>query len=101
MTVRPDELDPIVHERVRLAIVSVLAPRRKVEYLELRSILGLTDGNLAGHVRVLEKAGYVDAEKTIAQKKTRTTYRLTAEGRRAFQRHVERLAALLSSKGDP
>lgn len=100
MTVKPDELDPVIHERVRLAMVSILAPRRKVEYLELRALLGLTDGNLAGHIRVLEKAGYVESEKTIAGKKTRTTYRLTPEGRKAFQRHVERLAALLTSKGE-
>ncbi|MCZ6691568.1 MAG: transcriptional regulator [Planctomycetota bacterium] len=95
---RPDDLDSVIHERVRLSIVSVLAGRRKVKYLELRSILELTDGNLAGHIRVLEKAGYVEIEKTFVDKKTRTSYRLTQRGRRAFQRHVERLAALLSLK---
>ena len=56
--IRPDDLDAVIHERVRLSIVSALAGRRKVKYLELRSILELTDGNLAGHIRVLEKAGY-------------------------------------------
>ena len=96
--IRPDDLDAVIHERVRLSIVSALAGRRKVKYLELRSILDLTDGNLAGHIRVLEKAGYVEIEKTFVEKKTRTNYRLTPRGRRAFQRHVERLAALLSLK---
>lgn len=94
--VRPDDLDAVIHERVRLSIVSVLAARRRVTYLELRSILDLTDGNLAGHVRVLEQAGYVEVEKTIVGKKTRTTYRLTRQGRKAFQRHVEQLASLFS-----
>ena len=96
--VRPTDLDAVIHERVRLSIVSVLAARRKVPYLELRSILDLTDGNLAGHVRVLEKAGYVDVEKTIVARKTRTTFRLTPRGRKAFQRHVERLEGLLRMK---
>src|SRR5579872_683944 len=94
-SLRPDELDQVVHERARLAITSVLAARRTVDYLELRGLLGLTDGNLAGHLRVLERAGYVAYEKSIVDRKTRTTYRLTPVGRKAFQRHVEVLASLL------
>ena len=96
--VRPEDLDAVIHERVRLSIVSVLAARRKVAYLELRSLLDLTDGNLAGHMRVLEKAGYVEFEKQIVDRKTRTTYRLTPRGRKAFQRHVEQLEKLLHPK---
>lgn len=96
--IRPDDLDAVIHERVRLSIVSVLASRRKVPYLELRSFLELTDGNLAGHIRVLEKARYVEVEKTIVEKKMRTTYRLTPMGRKAFHRHLEHLASLLSLK---
>ena len=99
--IRPDDLDAVIHERVRLSIVSVLAARRKVGYLEMRSLLGLSDGNLAGHVRVLEEAGYVEVDKTIVDRKTRTVFRLTAAGRKAFQRHVERLAALLSLRERP
>lgn len=98
--VLPGDLDVVIHERVRLSIVSVLAARRKMAYLELRSILDLTDGNLAGHIRVLEKAGYVGVEKTFVDRKTRTTYRLTPRGRRAFQRHVEKLESLLRIKED-
>lgn len=96
--VRPDELDAVIHERVRLSIVSVLAARRSIDYLELKSLLQLTDGNLAGHIRVLENAGYVHTEKTLADRKTRTTYRLTPAGRRALTRHIERLEALLPRK---
>jgi DNA-binding MarR family transcriptional regulator len=93
--VTPQDLDPVIHERVRLSIASVLAARHKVDYLELRALLGLTDGNLAGHLRVLERAGYVEFEKSFVDRKTRTTYRLTPAGRRAFQQHVEVLASLL------
>ncbi len=93
--VTPADLDPVVHERVRLGIVSLLAARRSVDYLELRTLLGLTDGNLATHLRVLEKAGYVAVEKRFVQRKTRTSYELTAAGRAAFERHVEALGALL------
>jgi DNA-binding MarR family transcriptional regulator len=93
--VTPDDLDPVIHERVRLSITSVLAARRHVDYLELRTLLALTDGNLAGHLKVLERAGYVDFEKSFVDRKTRTTYALTAKGRKAFERHVEVLASLL------
>ena len=91
----PDDLDPIVHERARLSIVSALAARRAIAYLELRTLLGLTDGNLAGHLRVLEKAGYVTFEKGFVDRKTRTTYRLTPVGRKAFTRYLEVLASHL------
>jgi DNA-binding MarR family transcriptional regulator len=94
----PSELDPVIHERVRLSIAATLAARRSVDYLELRSLLGLTDGNLAGHLRVLERAGYVAFEKSFVERKPRTTYRLTPAGRRAFERHVAALAALLDPK---
>jgi DNA-binding MarR family transcriptional regulator len=94
----PDELDPAIHERVRLSIASILASRRRVSYLELRSLLGVTDGNLAGHLRVLETSGYVAVEKSFLDRKSFTTYSLTHAGRRAFQRHVELLGALLSRK---
>lgn len=96
--VTPGDLDPVIHERARLAITSVLAARREVDYLELRELLGLTDGNLAGHLRVLERARYVELEKSFVGRKTRTTYRLTPSGRKAFERHVELLAALLPRK---
>ena len=99
--VTPGDLDPIVHERVRLGIVSLLAARRSVEYLELRTLLGLTDGNLATHLRVLEKADYVAVEKRFVERKSRTSYELTAAGRKAFQRHVEALGALLGVAPPP
>ena len=95
LPVTPDALDPVIHERTRLALVAVLAARSRVDYLELRSLLKLTDGNLAGHLNVLEKAGYIDVEKTFVGKKPRTSYALTPLGRSSFRKHVEQLGALL------
>lgn len=93
--VTPGDLDPVIHERVRLSIASVLASRRAMDYLELKELLGLTDGNLAGHVRVLEEAGYLAIEKGFTGKRTRTRYSLTPRGRAVFQRHVAALDALI------
>ena len=94
----PGDLDPIIHERTRLSITSVLAARREVDYLELRALLGLTDGNLAAHIRVLERAGYVVVAKSFVERKTRTTYCLTPRGRQAFQDHVNVLGVLLAPR---
>ena len=94
----PGDLDPVLHDRVRLSIVSTLAARRRVDYLELRTLLELTDGNLAGHLRVLEREGYVAFEKSFIERKSRTTYRLLPAGSRAFERYVAVLAAHLPPK---
>ena len=83
------DLDPIVHERVRLAIVSALAVRSKLAFADLKSLLGLTDGNLSVHARKLEDAGYVTCSKSFAGRVPRTEYRLTAAGRRALDRYLE------------
>jgi DNA-binding PadR family transcriptional regulator len=99
--VAPGDLDPVIHERARLAITSVLAARRTVDYLELRALLELTDGNLAAHLRVLERAGYVAVEKSFVARKPRTSYALTPSGRRAFQRHLVRLEQILKQARAP
>lgn len=99
--IHPSDLDPVIHERVRLSICSVLVARRAVDYLELRSLLGLTDGNLAGHMKVLEQAGYVAVEKSFLGRKPRTAFRMTHAGRAAFQRHVGQLEAILQTRGEP
>ncbi len=96
--VTPGDLDPVIHERVRLGITSLLAARRGVDYVELRNLLEVTDGNLAAHLRVLEKAGYVEVQKAFIDRIPRTTYRLTPPGRKAFARHVDALASLLEGR---
>jgi DNA-binding HxlR family transcriptional regulator len=88
-------LDRVIHERVRLGIVSALAVNDVLAFNELKSILHLTDGNLSVHARRLEEAGYVSCTKTFEHRVPRTVYRLTPEGRRALERHLEHLAAVI------
>lgn len=90
-------LDPLIHERARLGIVSALAVHRSLTFRELRSLLGLTDGNLSVHARRLEEAGYVACEKRFDGRVPRTEFRLAAAGRRALQRYLEHMDALLQA----
>lgn len=89
------ELDRVIHERMRLAIVSALAASEKLSFNELKAILGTTDGNLSVHARRLEDAGYLACAKSFEGRLPKTEYRLTPEGKRAFERYVEHLAALV------
>lgn len=91
------ELDGIIHERSRLAIVSALSAGDARSHTELRDLLGLTDGNLSVHARKLEDAGYVTCTKEFAGRTPRTTYRLTANGRRAFDRYLSHLEGLITA----
>ena len=88
-------LDRVIHERARLGIVSALAVNESLTFNELKELLGLTDGNLSVHARRLEEAGYVSCAKTFEHRVPRSEYRLTAEGRRALERHLEHLAAVI------
>lgn len=89
------DLDRVIHERMRLAIVSALAANEKLSFNELKALLGTTDGNLSVHARKLEDAGYVGCAKSFQGRLPKTEYRLTAEGRRAFEKYVDHLAALV------
>ena len=91
----PAELDRIIHERVRLAIVSALAVRESLTFNELKSLLQTTDGNLSVHARKLEDAGYVTCVKSFAGRVPKTEYRLTALGRRALERYLDHMEALI------
>ena len=93
---RAPELDRLIHERVRLGIVSALAASETLTFLELRRLLGATDGNLSVHARRLEEAGYVSCTKSFEGRLPKTEYRLTAEGRRAFERYLAHLEALIA-----
>jgi DNA-binding MarR family transcriptional regulator len=88
-------LDRLIHERVRLGVVSALAVNDSLTFRELRDLLGVTDGNLSVHARRLEEAGYIACKKSFALRVPRTEYRLTPEGRRALERHLEHLAAVI------
>ena len=88
-------LDRLIHERARLGIVSALAVNSSLTFQELKELLGLTDGNLSVHARRLEEAGYIVCAKSFARRMPRSEYRLTPEGRRALERHLEHLAAVI------
>lgn len=92
-----DGYDRLFESRARLEIMSVLAVNEEYEYTGLRTLLGLTDGNLTSHLRSLENAGYVEFQKRFVGRKPNTVYMATALGREAFKRHLSALEALCHS----
>lgn len=96
-SVRKDlpQLDRLIHERLRLGIVSALAAAPSLTFPELRQLLDTTDGNLSVHARKLEDAGYISCEKSFDGRTPRTDYRLTAEGRKALERYLNHMEALV------
>jgi len=92
---RPERLSKVIHERVRLAIVSTLAARGKLSFAELKELLDVTDGNLSVHASILEKHGLIRIDKRFEGRKPRTTFALTPEGRREFKRYVEEIERIL------
>lgn len=95
--VRPERLDRVIHEHIRLAIVSALAVNDTLTFRDLKRLLGATDGNLSVHARKLEQAGYVACAKTFDDRIPKTTYRLTAAGRRALEKYLKHMEALIRS----
>ncbi len=89
------ELDRVIHERVRLGIVSALAVNKALSFNELKQLLGVTDGNLSVHARKLEEAGYVECLKSFAERMPRTEYRLTGKGRDALERYLAHMEGLI------
>jgi DNA-binding HxlR family transcriptional regulator len=93
----PLELDRLIHERMRLAIVSALAVNQSLSFNELKQLLETTDGNLSVHARKLEEAGYIVCTKSFAGRVPRTEYRLSSTGRRALERYLDHMEALIHS----
>jgi DNA-binding HxlR family transcriptional regulator len=96
----PLELDRLIHERMRLAIVSALAVNPSLSFNELKRLLDTTDGNLSVHARKLEEAHYIVCTKSFAGRVPRTEYRLSALGRRALERYLDHMEALIHSTRD-
>ncbi len=94
---KPDaaELDRLIHERIRLGIVSALAVNASLAFSELKTLLKTSDGNLSVHARKLEEAEYVACTKSFAGRVPKTEYRLTAAGRRALERYLDHMEALI------
>jgi DNA-binding transcriptional ArsR family regulator len=93
----PERLDQVIHDRTRLAILAALAASETLSFTDLRAITGTTDGNLSVHARRLEDAGYVLCEKTFAGRTPRTEYRLSAAGRKAFEKYLDHMDALIKA----
>lgn len=93
-------LDRLIHERVRLGIVSALAVNGSVTFTDLKALLSTTDGNLSAHARKLEEAGYVTCKKSFEDRMPKTEYALTALGRRALQDYLDHMEAIIRSTRD-
>jgi DNA-binding MarR family transcriptional regulator len=89
------QLDRVIHEKGRLAIMSMLAGTPELSFTELRDALGMTDGNLVSHMRTLQEAGYVATRKSTANNRPLTTCSLTVAGRRAFAGYINLLERIL------
>ena len=93
----PLALDRLIHERLRLGIVSALAVNDALTFVELKRLLKTTDGNLSVHARKLEEAGYISCTKEFEGRTPRTEYRLTRAGRLALERYLEHMEALIKA----
>ena len=96
----PLELDRLIHERMRLAIVSALAVNETLSFNDLKRLLETSDGNLSVHARKLEEAHYIVCTKSFEGRVPRTEYRLSAEGRRALERYLAHMEALIRATRD-
>jgi len=92
---RAAELDRLIHERVRLAILSALAASGPLTFSELKEIVGTTDGNLSVHARKLEDAKYIVCTKGFEGRTPKTEYSITAKGRRALEKYLDHMEALI------
>ncbi|HKS66811.1 MAG TPA: transcriptional regulator [Candidatus Acidoferrales bacterium] len=96
-----EQPDPLIHQPARLKIVAALKAlpaRERLEFVRLRAIVAMTDGNLGAHIVTLEQAGYVEVEKDFVGKKPRTRVRLSKTGRRAFENYVAFLREIVGNE---
>jgi DNA-binding MarR family transcriptional regulator len=91
------KLDRLVHERLRLGILSALSVNESLTFNELKKLLDTTDGNLSVHARKLEEAGYLSCTKSFEGRMPRSDYKLTAAGRRALERYLDHMEALIQA----
>jgi DNA-binding MarR family transcriptional regulator len=91
------ELDRVIHERLRLGILSALAVNNSMTFNELKSVLKTTDGNLSVHARKLEDAEYISCDKSFDGRMPRTEYKITAAGRRAFERYLDNMEQVIAA----
>ena len=92
-----NDLDKVIHERMRLGIVSALAANKKLSFTDLKNPLKTTDGNISVHARKLEEAGYVTCEKSFKGRMPLTEYAITPDGRKALERYLDHMEALIKA----
>jgi DNA-binding MarR family transcriptional regulator len=90
-----DQLDKVLEHRVRLQIMSVLVSNQSYDFNSLKELLGVTDGNLASHIKALEREKYISINKSFVDRKPNTKYRITEKGRQAFKKHLDALEAVV------
>lgn len=90
-----DNINKLFDHRIRLGIMSVLMVNDQVNFNRLKQLLDVTDGNLASHIKALEKAQYVSIEKSFIGRKPNTSYKATRKGKNAFKKHIEALEAII------
>lgn len=101
MDTDPLALDRLIHERIRLGIVSALAVNESLSFNDLKKLLRTTDGNLSVHARKLEDAGYIACTKTFEGRVPHTDYRITATGRRVLEKYLAHMEALIRATREP
>lgn len=92
-----NELDKVIHERMRLGIISALVANETLSFTDLKNLLNTTDGNISVHARKLEEAGYLTCEKSFKGRVPLTEYRITTNGREALNRYLNHMEALISA----
>lgn len=92
-----NDLDKVIHERMRLGITSALAANERLSFTELKNLLDTTDGNISVHARKLEDAGYITCEKSFKGRMPLTEYKITREGREALERYLDHMEALIAT----
>lgn len=94
-----ENLNKVFDSRIRLGIMSSLMVNHEVNFNELKELIGVTDGNLASHLKTLEENGYIKVHKGFVGRKTNTTYAVTRAGEKAFKLHLEALEAMIKKLG--
>ena len=92
-----NDLDKVIHERMRLGIISALAANEKMSFNEIKRLLDTTDGNVSVHARKLEEAGYLTCKKSFAGRTPLTEYAITKEGKKALERYLNHMEALINA----
>jgi DNA-binding transcriptional ArsR family regulator len=92
-----NDLDKVIHERMRLGIISALAANEKLSFTDLKKLLDTSDGNISVHARKLEEAGYITLKKSFAGRMPLTEYAITKDGRKALERYLDHMEALIKA----